>query len=182
MTGKFFKKPTSLQLVKEFPAFYRTCRFISAFILTGKSVPFLNQSYSVHASTSHFLRIHYNIILPSVARSSKLLFLWVFHTRTLYISLLFPIHTTCPPRLILLGLITWLVLYSLLTALLPCPSYAQISSTAPYSRTPSALLLLECERLSFTPTHNNRLNYSSVDLGSFTFLDRKLEDKRFCTE
>jgi hypothetical protein len=35
--------------------------------------------------------------------------------------------------------------------------------------------LLQCQRLSFTPIHNNRQNYSSVYI--FKFLDSKLEAK-----
>ena len=103
------KKLTSPQLVKEFPALYGTWKINFCIHKHLPPVPFLNQSNPVHASTFHFLRIHYNIILPSMARSSKLLLLWVCLTRTLYTPLLFPIHTTYPVHLILLDLITWLI-------------------------------------------------------------------------
>ena len=50
------------------------------------------------------------------------------------------------------------------TPLLPHPSYTQISSLAPYSRTPSA-----CWRPSFTPIQNTRQNYNSTYLGIYIF-------------
>jgi hypothetical protein len=56
------EKLTGLQLVKKFPAFYGTRRFIAAFTSTRH----LSLSWaSLIQSTSHFLKIHLNIILPS---------------------------------------------------------------------------------------------------------------------
>ena len=60
----------------------------------------------IHATPSHFLKIHFNIILhlhlgfPSGLSSSGL------PTKSPYAPLLFPICTTCPTHLILLSLIT----------------------------------------------------------------------------
>jgi hypothetical protein len=48
------------------------------------------------------------------------------------------------------------------TALVPRPSYAQISFLAPYSRTPSAYVSRQCEQRGFTPIQNSRQIYSSV--------------------
>jgi hypothetical protein len=58
------------QLVKKFPTFYGTRRFVIA----HSSVAFilvLGQINPVHAPTSHFLNIHFNIILPSTPGSPQ---------------------------------------------------------------------------------------------------------------
>jgi len=53
-------------------------------------VPILSQTDSVHAPTLQFLKIHLNIILPSMPRSSKWFFPSGFPTKPLYISLSSP--------------------------------------------------------------------------------------------
>ena len=59
---------------------------------------------------SHFLKIHLNIILPSIPGSPQWSLSLRFPTRTLYIPLLSPIRSTCPAHLILLYFITRTIL------------------------------------------------------------------------
>jgi len=62
---------TGPQLVKNFPAFYVTRRFIAAF--TWDHRPFLSWARPIqtHASTSLFLKVSFNIILPSTPGSLR---------------------------------------------------------------------------------------------------------------
>jgi len=69
-------------------------------------VPILSHINAVNALTSHFLKIHYNIILPSKPLSSKWSLSSGSPTKTLYTPLLSPMRATCPDHLILLDLIT----------------------------------------------------------------------------
>ena len=89
------EKLTSSQLVKKFPIFYGTRRFITVFG-SGHHLP-LSWDRSVHASTSHCLNIYLNIILPSMPGSSK----WSLSLMSPLQNPAYPtpltIRATCPP-------------------------------------------------------------------------------------
>ena len=110
------------------------------------SVPILSQIDLVHITTSHFLKIHLNIIPSSMARSPKWSVSFRFpHQNPVYAS---PLPHTHYMRTFFMTLTPeqyWMrstdyaphyVVFS--TPLSPRPPQAQIFSSAPYSQTPSA--------------------------------------------
>jgi hypothetical protein len=64
------EKPTDIQLVKKFLAFYGTRRFITTFT-SARHVSLSWSNQSIPLPTSHSLKIRLNIILPSTPGSSK---------------------------------------------------------------------------------------------------------------
>jgi hypothetical protein len=68
--------------------------------------PYPEPARSVHTTTSHCLKNHLNIILPSKSGSSKWSLSLKFPHETLYTPLLHPIRPTRPVHLILLDFIT----------------------------------------------------------------------------
>ena len=92
----FLEKLTGLQLVKKFPAFYGTRRFITAF--TGARHTSLSWASSIHSMPSHPTYWRSILIIPSHLRLGlpSGLFPSDFPTKTLYTPLLSPIRATWP--------------------------------------------------------------------------------------
>ena len=104
------EKPTCLQLVKKFPAFHGTQRFITALtIVRHLSLSWASpiQPIYPHPTSSRSILIlstHLRLGLPSGLLSSS------FPSKTLYTPLSSPMRATCPAHLILLDFITRTVL------------------------------------------------------------------------
>ena len=101
---------TSLQLVKKFPAFHGTRRFITALTsVRHLSLSWANPIQSVYPHPTSWrsvliLSTHLCLGLPSGLFPSG------FPTKTLYTPLSLPIRATCPAHLILLDFITRTIL------------------------------------------------------------------------
>ena len=114
------------------------------------SVPVLSQLDPVHAPTSHFLKIHLYIILPSTPGSPKWCLSLKFpHQHPVYDCSL-PIRATCPAHLIFLDFITQTIMgkqYRSLSSSLCSFLHSHVTSSllcsifsTPYSQTASPYL------------------------------------------
>ena len=93
--------------------------------------PYPEPARSSPYPTSHFLKIHLNIILLRLG-SPRGLFPSGFPTKTMYTPLPFPIRATCPARFILLDFITRTIFgeqYSSLSSSLCSFLYSPVTSS-----------------------------------------------------
>jgi hypothetical protein len=164
------------QLVKTFPAFYGTGRFIAAFTSArhlSLSWTSLVQSIPPHPTVWRSILILFSYLrlgLPSGLFPSG------FPTKTQYMPLLFPIRAACPAHLILLDFMTrtyirweYRSLNSSLCSFLHYPVTKSLSGSKylpqhPILKQPHPTFLPPCERPSSTPIQHNRQNYSFVYL------------------
>ena len=104
------EKLTGFQLVKKFPAFHGTRRFITALTsVRHLSLSWASPIQSIYPHTTSWRSIlisstHLRLGLPSGLLPSG------FPTKTLYTTLSLPIRATCPAHLILLDFITRTIL------------------------------------------------------------------------
>jgi len=139
-----------------------------------------------HHSPAYLSKIHFNIILPSMPRSSEWFFTPDFSTVVFYVFLISPMHTTCPVNLIFLDLVTLIIssfkstsyevlhwaVFSIFLSF--PPSKVQRFSTTPCSQTPSIYVITRGQ--AWHP-------YKTTGRIQFRICFRlKMEDKRFWIE
>ena len=164
------------KLLKKFPAFYGTRRFITVF--TWARHLSLSWARTIQsAAPSNLSKIHFNITLPSMPGSFK----WSPSLRfpqkpRITFTFLRTCYMTC------LSQSCWLYhpndigvqsikLFVMQSSPLPCyliPLGPKYPPQQPILENPQPTILPQCERPIFTTIQNNRQDYSSVYINSYT--------------
>jgi len=180
------------QLVKKFPVFYGTWRFITAFTSArhlSLSWATSIQSIPPHATSWRSILIlssHLRLVLPSGFFSSG------FPTKTPYTHLP-PVRTICPAHLILLDFITRTIFveeYRSLSSSLCSFLHSAVSSSLLGPNILLNALFSNTLSLSSFLNVNDQLSHPYKTIGKiivlyiliFKFFYCKLEDQWFCTE
>ena len=187
------EKLTGLQLVKKFPAFHRTRKFIIALIsVRHLSLSWTNPIQSIYPHPNSWrsiliLSTHLRLGLPSGLFPSDL------PSKTLYTPLSSPISATCPAHFTFLDFITRTILGE------EYKSFSSSLCNLPHSPATSSLLgpnillnTMFSNTFSFLSSRNvnDQVSHPYKPTGEIIvlynlilkFLDSNLEDKRFCTE
>ena len=153
--------------------------------------PYPESDRSSPCPSSHFLKTHLNIILPSTPAFSKCFFPSRFPPRTLYTLLLSPILATCPANLILPDFNTRIILgeeYRPLSSSLCSFLYSFVNTSLLGTNIPLNTLFSITPSLRSSLNVSDRVSHPYKTKGKIRvlyiliFLDNKLEDKRFCAE
>jgi len=183
------EKLTGSQLVKKFPAFYGTRKFITAFISARYlSVCWASSTRSMPPHPTSWISI---LILSSHLRLGLSIGLFPsgFPTKTLYTPLLSPIRATCPAHLIR-DLITRTVMgveYRSLSSSLCSFLHALVTSSLLGPNILLKTLLSNTHSLRSSLNVSDQIShpYKTTDkiivfyILIFQFLDSKLEDRGF---